>query len=61
MPNFPLPRHFLPTKHLRASLPLKVFKCGWFDEKNYFEFFPLQGVYQSEDTKRDDVAIGNPF
>ncbi len=29
----------------RASLPLKVFKCGWFDEKDYFEFFPLQGVY----------------
>jgi len=29
----------------RASLPLKIFKCGWFDEKYYFEFFPLQGVY----------------
>ena len=29
----------------RASLPLKVFKCGWFDEKDYFEFFPLTGVY----------------
>jgi len=28
----------------RANLPLKNFKCGWFDEKNYFEFFPLQGV-----------------
>jgi ribosomal protein L37AE/L43A len=30
----------------RASLPLKVFKCGWFDEKDYFEFFPLQAVYK---------------
>lgn len=29
----------------RAGLPLKVFKCGWFDEKDYFEFFPLQAVY----------------
>jgi ATP-dependent exoDNAse (exonuclease V) beta subunit len=29
----------------RIGLPLKVFKCGWFDEKDYFEFFPLQGVY----------------
>jgi ATP-dependent exoDNAse (exonuclease V) beta subunit len=30
----------------RVNLPLKYFKCGWFDEKDYFEFFPLQGVYQ---------------
>jgi len=29
----------------RAGLPLKFFKCGWFDEKDYFEFYPLQGVY----------------
>jgi PD-(D/E)XK nuclease superfamily len=29
----------------RANLPLKNFKCAWFDEKDYFEFFPLQGVY----------------
>jgi len=28
----------------RANLPLKNFKCGWFDEKGYFEFFPLQAV-----------------
>jgi ATP-dependent exoDNAse (exonuclease V) beta subunit len=31
----------------RASLPLRLFKCGWFDEKDYFEFFPLQGVRYS--------------
>jgi hypothetical protein len=30
----------------RTSLPLKCFKCGRFDEKDYFEFFPLQGVYK---------------
>jgi hypothetical protein len=30
----------------RAGLPLKLFKCGWFDERDYFEFFPLQGVYR---------------
>ena len=29
----------------RANLPLKNFKCAWFDEYDYFEFFPLQGVY----------------
>lgn len=28
----------------RARLPVKVFKCGWFDEKDYFEFFPLQAI-----------------
>ena len=30
----------------RISLPLKFFECGWFDEKDYFDFFPLQGVYR---------------
>jgi PD-(D/E)XK nuclease superfamily len=30
----------------RTGLPLKFFKCGWFDEKDYFEFFPLQAVYK---------------
>jgi transposase-like protein len=29
----------------RVQLPLKGFKCAWFDEHDYFEFFPLQGVY----------------
>ncbi len=33
----------------RASLPLRLFKCGWFDEKDYFEFFPLQAVYRRRD------------
>jgi PD-(D/E)XK nuclease superfamily len=30
----------------RTNLPLMHFKCAWFDEKDYFEFFPLQGVYR---------------
>lgn len=38
----------------RANLPLKYFKCAWFDEKDYFEFFPLQGVYQP--TARPQIA-----
>lgn len=29
----------------RTGLPLKLFKCAWFDEKDYFEFYPLTGVY----------------
>ncbi len=28
----------------RTRLPIKLFKCAWFDEKDYFEFFPLQAV-----------------
>lgn len=29
----------------RTGLKLKDFKCAWFDENDYFEFFPLTGVY----------------
>jgi len=29
----------------RTKLALKDFKCAWFDENNYFEFFPLHAVY----------------
>ncbi len=35
----------------RTGLPLKFFKCGWFDEKDYFEFYPLQGVYRRRDSR----------
>jgi len=28
----------------RTRLPVRMFKCAWFDEKDYFEFFPLQAV-----------------
>jgi hypothetical protein len=30
----------------RTGLPLRFFKCGWFDERDYFDFYPLQGVYK---------------
>jgi len=29
----------------RTGLPVKAFKCAWFDERDYFEFFPLPSVY----------------
>ena len=29
----------------RCNLPLKDVKCAWFDDKDYFEFFPLKAVY----------------
>ncbi len=29
----------------RTGLPVKAFKCAWFDEKDFFEFFPLPSVY----------------
>jgi hypothetical protein len=28
----------------RARLPVKSFKCAWFDGKDFFEFFPLQAI-----------------
>ena len=30
----------------KLNLPLKDFKCAWFDESNYYEFFPLHMVYK---------------
>jgi hypothetical protein len=35
----------------RLNLPLKNFKCAWFDEHAYFEFFPLQSVYRPSHRK----------
>ena len=29
----------------RTGLPVKAFKCAWFDERDYFEFFPLPSMY----------------
>ena len=28
----------------KTKLPLTLFKCAWFDENNYYEFFPLHVV-----------------
>ena len=32
----------------KLTLPLYHLKCAWFDENNYFEFFPLHAVYKRE-------------
>jgi transposase-like protein len=29
----------------RTKLAVKDFKCAWFDEKTYFEFYPLHAIY----------------
>lgn len=31
----------------RTGIPVKCFKCAWFDDKDYFEFFPLKAFYPS--------------
>jgi transposase-like protein len=40
----------------RARLPVKVFKCAWFDENDYFEFFPLQAVKAKSAQLRSDAC-----
>lgn len=37
----------------RTKLPLKMFTCAWFDEKDYFEFYPLQAVHQKKELARN--------
>lgn len=34
----------------RTRLPLRDFSCAWFDDRNYYEFFPLQAVYRLRKT-----------
>jgi PD-(D/E)XK nuclease superfamily len=29
----------------RTGIPVKAFKCAYFDERDYFEFFPLPAIY----------------
>ena len=36
----------------RTKLALKDFKCAWFDENNYYEFFPLHAVYKLKKKRR---------
>ena len=33
----------------KTKLPLTLFKTAWFDEKNYYEFFPLHCVYKKHE------------
>ena len=35
-----------------TGLRLYEFKCAWFDEKDYFEFYPLHAVKKLSDKKR---------
>lgn|SRR3989344_1176119 len=35
----------------RLQIPIKCFKAAWFDDKNYFEFFPLHAVYNKKINK----------
>ncbi len=37
----------------KLNLPLYYFKSAWFDENNYFEFFPLHAVYKLKKKKVD--------
>lgn len=32
----------------RTKLAVKDFKCAWFDDRHYFEFFPLHAVYRRD-------------
>lgn len=34
----------------RTKLAIKDFKCAWFDDKNYYEFFPLHIVYKLKES-----------
>lgn len=37
-----------------TGMRLYDFKCAWFDENNYFEFFPLHVVYKLRERARKD-------
>lgn len=41
----------------RTKLPVKALKCAWFDEKDYFEFFPLQAVK----AKKTDAFVESEY
>jgi len=40
-----------------TGLRLYEFKCGWFDDKDYFEFYPLHVVYKMKDRKNRKVKF----
>lgn len=41
-----------------TGLRLYDFKCAWFDEKDYFEFFPLHVVYKMRKHRRQRISPG---
>jgi len=45
-----------------TGLRVYDFKCAWFDENDYFEFFPLHIVYKLRDrARKDDPAQAKMF
>lgn len=42
-----------------TGLRLYEFKCAWFDEKDYFEFYPLHVVKKISDRKKKKVYLKN--
>lgn len=42
-----------------TGLRLYEFKCAWFDDKNYYEFFPLHTVYKKKRIKlsKDQIKL----
>ena len=41
----------------KLNLPLSDFKAAWFDENNYFEFFPLHAVYEKQNIMKKEKLI----
>jgi hypothetical protein len=44
----------------RTRLPLKQFKCAWFDENDYFEFYPLQATYEKQAAEAGASSTSGP-
>lgn len=40
-----------------TGLRLYEFKCGWFDDQDFFEFYPLHVVYKIKDRKKKKVRF----
>ncbi|MBU3965300.1 hypothetical protein KJ695_01085 [Patescibacteria group bacterium] len=47
-----------------TSLRLYNFKCAWFDEENYYEFYPLHVVYKKKKGRKNNIrtkeGVRNP-
>lgn len=42
----------------RTRLPVRAFKCAWFDEKDYFEFFPLEAIQATSGRGISPIRVG---
>lgn len=45
----------------QTRLPLKLFKCAWFDENDYFEFYPLQATYRKRGAEARAPSAYGPY